>query len=98
VAISRSIRLAGNVTYIREECIQALVGKPEAKTFGRPRLRWEDNTEMYLKKKNGWVWTGLMGFNSGTSGGSLLGFIKWWQLLGTMHISSSRVTELHEVS
>jgi hypothetical protein len=42
--------------------IQRYDGKPEGKsTFGRPRLRWEDNIKMYLQEVGCGVmdWTAL---------------------------------------
>jgi hypothetical protein len=48
-----------------------LVGKPEGKRpLGRPRRRWEDNIKMDLRE-HGVVWTGLIWFRIGTSGGLL---------------------------
>jgi hypothetical protein len=36
-----------------------LVGKPEGKRpLGKPRRRWVDNIEMYLRE-TGWEWCGL---------------------------------------
>jgi hypothetical protein len=44
-----------------------LVGKPEGeRLFGGPRRRWEDNINRDLK-----LWTGLIWFKIGTSGGLL---------------------------
>jgi len=38
-----------------------LFGKGERnRPFGRPRLRWENNIRMDLRKQNGKVWTGCM--------------------------------------
>jgi hypothetical protein len=48
------------------------LGKPEGKRpLGRPRRRCEDNIKMDLKKQDGVVWTGLIWFGIGSSGGLL---------------------------
>jgi hypothetical protein len=49
---SRRMRWAGHVACKRERkgVLGVLVGKPEGKRpLGRPRRRWEDNTEMDLQ-------------------------------------------------
>jgi hypothetical protein len=47
---SRSRNWAGHVTGMGERRVayRVLVGKPERKTLGRPKNKWEDNIEMYL--------------------------------------------------
>jgi hypothetical protein len=51
---------------------RVLVGKPEGKMpLGRPRGRWEGNTNMVLKKEDGMVWTGFTWLRIGTSEGLL---------------------------
>jgi hypothetical protein len=45
---------------------RALVGKPEGKRpLRRPRLRWEDNIKMILKKWDREAWTGLIWLRTG---------------------------------
>jgi hypothetical protein len=49
----RRMRWAGHVGPMGESrgVYRVLVGKPEGKrTLGRPKLRWEDNTEMDLQE------------------------------------------------
>jgi hypothetical protein len=49
----KSRRWAGNVTRMGERsgAYRALVGSPEGKKpLERPRLKWEDNTEMNLEE------------------------------------------------
>jgi len=49
---------------------RVLVGKPEGKRrLERPRLRWEDNIKMDLRKWNVGVWTGSSWLRIGTGGG-----------------------------
>jgi hypothetical protein len=48
----------------RNAC-RILVGKPEGKRLGRPRLRWVDNITIDLTEM-GWIWLKI-----GTSGGLL---------------------------
>ena len=55
---SRRMRWAGHVACMgageRRGAYWVLVGKPEGKTaLGRPRIRWEDNIKMALKKWDG---------------------------------------------
>jgi hypothetical protein len=52
------MRWAGHVTRMGEErgVYRVLVGKPEARSLGRPRHRWEDNIRMDLREVG--VWTG----------------------------------------
>jgi hypothetical protein len=50
---ARRMRWAGHVARIREVrgAYNILVGKPEGKgPLGRPRRRWEDNIEIYLRE------------------------------------------------
>ena len=50
---SRKMRWVGHVACVGEKrgTYRVLVGKPEGKRpFGRPRCRWEDNTELDLHK------------------------------------------------
>jgi hypothetical protein len=50
--ISRRLRWAGHVACMGERrgVYRVLVGKPEVKrALGRPRRRWEDNSEMDLQ-------------------------------------------------
>ena len=56
---SRRIRWAGHVarTGERRGVYRVLVGKLDGKRpLGRPRHRWEDNTNMYIQEMR--VWTG----------------------------------------
>jgi hypothetical protein len=53
VVKSRRIRWAGHVARIGEGrgVYKVLVGRPESKRpLGRPRRRWEDNINMYLRE------------------------------------------------
>jgi hypothetical protein len=53
VVKSRQMRWAGHVARMGEDRVvhRVLVGKPEGKRpLGRPRRRWEDNTEMEIRK------------------------------------------------
>jgi hypothetical protein len=46
------------------------VGRPEGKRpLGRPRRRWVNNIKMDLREIGWMVWTGLIWFRIGTSGG-----------------------------
>ena len=50
---SRRLRWAGHVARMEQfrNAYRVLVGKPESKRpLGRPRRRWEDNSEMDLRK------------------------------------------------
>jgi hypothetical protein len=57
----------------KERCAyRVLVGRPEGRrTFGRPRLRWEDNINMDLQEVGWGAWTGLVWLRIGTGGGLL---------------------------
>jgi hypothetical protein len=49
-----------------------LVGKPEGKRpLGRQRLMWVVNAKLILERQDGVVWTGLIRFRIGISGGLL---------------------------
>jgi hypothetical protein len=51
---------------------RVLVGKPEGKRpLGRPRLKWEDNIKMDLRKWEGVVGTGWSWLRIGRGGGHL---------------------------
>jgi hypothetical protein len=51
---------------------RVLVGNPEGKRpLGRPRCRWEDNTEMDLEEVEEVVGTGWSWLRIGTGGGHL---------------------------
>ena len=53
VWLSKRLRWAGHVARIEEDrsTINILTGTPTGKRpFGRPRHRWEDNTEIYLRE------------------------------------------------
>jgi hypothetical protein len=56
----------------RRGAYRALVGKPEGKSLGRPRRRWEDNIKLDLREV-GWrgAQTGLIWLRIGTGGGLL---------------------------
>jgi len=67
VVKSRRMRWAGHVARMGEDrgVQRVLVGKPKGKRpLGRPRRRWEDNTEMDLQEVGGGSW-GLDGGGSG---------------------------------
>jgi hypothetical protein len=69
---SRRMRWTGHVGRMGEKrnAYRILVGKPEVKRpLGRPRRRWVDNIKMNLRKIGLVVWTGLIWFRIGTSGG-----------------------------
>jgi hypothetical protein len=56
----------------KRNAYRILVGKSEGKRqLGRPRRRWEDNIKMDLREIGWVVWTGLIWFRIGTSGGLL---------------------------
>jgi hypothetical protein len=66
---SRRKRLAGHVARLGERrgIYRILVGKPEGKRpLGRPRCRWDDNTEMDLWEVVCRAWNGLSWFRAGT--------------------------------
>jgi hypothetical protein len=68
---SRWMRLAGHVARMGEKSnvYRILVGNPEGKRpLGRPRRRWVDSIKTDL---DGVVWTELIWFRIGTSGGLL---------------------------
>jgi len=66
---------------VREECskcgerkdvYRVLVVKPEAKRhLGRPRHRWDYNSNIYLQEVVWGTWTGLICLRIGTVGGLL---------------------------
>jgi len=60
---SRRMRRAGHVARMGEErgVYRVLVGKPERRPLGRPRLRWVDNIRMDLQEMGcGYMdWIGL---------------------------------------
>jgi hypothetical protein len=69
----KRMRWAGHVARIAEErnSYRILVGKPEGKRpLGIPRRRWADNIKMDVRQDE-MVWTGLISFRIGTSGGLL---------------------------
>jgi hypothetical protein len=56
----------------RKGAYRVLVGKPEGKRpIGRPKCRWQDNTQMDLKIVGRGSWTGLIWLRMGTGGGHL---------------------------
>jgi hypothetical protein len=70
----RRVRWAGHVARMMEKrnVLMISVGKPEGKRpLGRPRRRWVDNIKMDLREIGCLVWTGLIWFRIGTSGGLL---------------------------
>jgi hypothetical protein len=59
---SRRLRWAGHLARMGERrgVYRALVGKPEGRRpLGRPRLRWEDNIKMDLRRGGGIDWIDL---------------------------------------
>ena len=69
-----AMRWAGHVVRMgdRKDVLRVLLGKPGGKRpLGRPRRRWEDNTEMDLQVVGCGVWTGSSWFRIGTGGGHL---------------------------
>jgi hypothetical protein len=57
------MRWAGHVAHMGEKrgVYRVLVWKPEGKRpLGRPRHRWEDNTELDLQEVEWTAWTGLI--------------------------------------
>ena len=71
---SRRMRWAGHVARMGQErgVYRVLVGKPEGKIpLGRPRLRWEDNIKMDLRKLDVGIWTGSSWLRIETGGGRL---------------------------
>jgi hypothetical protein len=53
------------------------LGKPEGKIpLGKPRRRWVDNIEIYLRAIGWVVWAGSVWLRVGTSGGLL--WTRWW--------------------
>jgi hypothetical protein len=59
---SRRMRWAGHAAQMgmKRNAYRILLGKPEGeRALGRPRCRWVDSTEMYLKRD----WTGWYGLD-----------------------------------
>jgi hypothetical protein len=79
----------GHVALIwpKRNAYKILVGKSEGKRpLGRPRRRWMDNIKIDLRR-DGVVWTGLMGLRIGRAEGSCehgngpSGSIKCWEVI-----------------
>jgi hypothetical protein len=71
--INLRMRWAGHVTRMGEKrnTYRILVGKPGGKRpLGRSKRKWVDNIKMAFRY-DGVVWTGLIWFRIGTSGGLL---------------------------
>jgi hypothetical protein len=69
MTVSRRMRWVGHVAHVGAKRIAYRVGKSEGKRLlGRPRRRWEDNIEVYLREIewDGMDWNDL--FRTGTSG------------------------------
>jgi hypothetical protein len=69
---SRRMRWAWHVARMgeKESAFRNLVGKPEGKRpLERPRRRWVNNIKMALREEDGVIWTALIWFRIGTSGG-----------------------------
>jgi len=68
------MRRAGHVAAMgeRKDVYRFLVGKPEGKRpLGRPRRRWEDNTEMDLQEVGCGAWSSSIWLRVETGGGLL---------------------------
>jgi hypothetical protein len=71
---SRRLRWAGHVARMGERrgAYRVLVVKPEGRRpLERPRRRWEDNLNKYLKEMGWGKWTGSIWPRIGTGGGLL---------------------------
>jgi len=71
---SRRLRWAGHVTRLGDNsgAYRVLVGKPEGKRpVGRPRPRWDDNSNMDLHDVGCGVWNGSRWIKIGTGSGHL---------------------------
>jgi hypothetical protein len=55
----------------RRDAYGILVRRPERRTLGRPRRRWDDNIKINLQEVGWRTWTGLIWFRTGTGGGVL---------------------------
>jgi hypothetical protein len=65
---SRRLRSEGHVARMGEGrgAYRILVGRPEGRSLGRPRGRWEDNIKMDFQEVGWGAWTGLIWLRIGT--------------------------------
>jgi hypothetical protein len=67
---SRLMRWTGHVARMGEDrkANKVLLGKPEGRSLGRPRRRWEDGIRMDRRETGCGVWIGFDWLGIGTSG------------------------------
>jgi hypothetical protein len=55
----------------RRGSFRVLVGKPEGRSLGRPKRRWEDNIKIDIQEIEWRTWSESIWLRTGTGGGLL---------------------------